>query len=92
MKYFGPRLWSNKELWKSSNQKEQIHFHCGCKINTPKKDAISYYDRKGNFSITMQAICDRRFLDVFIGFPGSCYDANVWQNSPIYQKITSGEA
>nr|XP_036232709.1 protein ALP1-like isoform X5 [Bactrocera oleae] len=67
-----------------------IHF----KINTPKKDAISYYDRKGNFSITMQAICDSnlRFLDVFIGFPGSCHDANVWKNSPIYQQITSGEA
>ncbi|XP_036345848.1 protein ALP1-like [Rhagoletis pomonella] len=41
----------------------------------------------------MQAICDSnlRFLDIFIGYPGSCHDANVWKNSPIYQKISSGE-
>ncbi|XP_017466842.1 PREDICTED: uncharacterized protein LOC108359474 [Rhagoletis zephyria] len=60
------------------------------KINTPKTDAISYYDRKGNHSI--QAICDSKFsfLDVFIGYPGSCHDANVWKNSPIYKGITSG--
>ncbi|XP_018786722.1 PREDICTED: putative nuclease HARBI1 [Bactrocera latifrons] len=63
------------------------------KINTPKKDAISYCDRKGNYSIIMQGICDStfRFLDVFIGYPGSCHDANVWKNSPIYKGITSGE-
>ncbi|XP_049307318.1 uncharacterized protein LOC115065769 isoform X1 [Bactrocera dorsalis] len=63
------------------------------KINTPKKDAISYYDRKGNYSIIMQGICDStfRFLDVFIGYPGSCHDANVWKNSPIYKGITCGE-
>lgn len=30
-------------------------------------------------------------MDVFIGYPGSCHDAKVWKNSPIYQKITSGE-
>ncbi|XP_036340833.1 uncharacterized protein LOC118750214 [Rhagoletis pomonella] len=43
-------------------------------IPTPREDAISYYDRKGKHSVTMQAICDSqyRFLDVFIGYPGSC--------------------
>ncbi|XP_017477354.1 PREDICTED: putative nuclease HARBI1 isoform X1 [Rhagoletis zephyria] len=65
------------------------HFH----INTPRTDAISYYDRKGSYSIIMQAICDSafRFLDVFIGFPGSCHDANVWKNSPLYKGIASGQ-
>ncbi|XP_036340628.1 putative nuclease HARBI1 [Rhagoletis pomonella] len=63
------------------------------KINRPSNDAVSYYDRKGTYSINMQAICDSnlRFLDVFIGYPGSCHDANVWRNSPIYKGITSGE-
>ncbi|XP_054744524.1 putative nuclease HARBI1 [Anastrepha obliqua] len=62
-------------------------------IPTPGVDAISYYDRKGNHSVSMQAICDSqyRFLDVFIGYPGSCHDANVWTNSPIFQAIISGE-
>ncbi|XP_054725190.1 putative nuclease HARBI1 [Anastrepha obliqua] len=62
-------------------------------IPTPSVDAISYYDRKGNHSVSMQAICDSqyRFLDVFIGYPGSCHDANVSINSPIFQAITSGE-
>lgn len=41
----------------------------------------------------MQGICDSkfRFLDVFIGFPGSCHDANLWQSSPIYKSIVSGQ-
>ncbi|XP_050339968.1 uncharacterized protein LOC126766145 [Bactrocera neohumeralis] len=66
-----------------------MHF----KINTPQTDAISYYDRKGNFLVIMQAICDSKFffLDVFIGYPGSCHDANVWKNSPLYKGITSGQ-
>ncbi|XP_054081673.1 putative nuclease HARBI1 [Zeugodacus cucurbitae] len=66
-----------------------IHF----KINTPKHDAISNYDSKGVHSMIMQAICDSklRFLDVFIGFPGSCHDGNVWKSSPIFKGITSGE-
>ncbi|XP_054746583.1 uncharacterized protein LOC129251245 [Anastrepha obliqua] len=66
-----------------------IHYQ----INTPKNDAISYYDRMGKHSIIMQATCHSklRFLDVFIGFPGSCHDANVWSNSPIYEGITTGQ-
>lgn len=30
-------------------------------------------------------------MDVFIGFPGSCHDANVWSNSPIYKSIVGGQ-
>uniref|UniRef100_A0A0A1XA05 Putative nuclease HARBI1 n=1 Tax=Zeugodacus cucurbitae TaxID=28588 RepID=A0A0A1XA05_ZEUCU len=62
-------------------------------ISLPKYDAISYYNRKGNHTIILQAICDSkfRFLDVFIGCPGSCHDAHVWKTSPIYKGIISGE-
>lgn len=45
------------------------------------------------YILKFQAICDSkfRFLDVFIGYPGSCHDANVWKNSPIYRSILGGQ-
>ncbi|XP_034075263.1 protein ALP1-like [Gymnodraco acuticeps] len=61
----------------------------GCHIrikpsgNEYHKDCINY---KLFLSIQMQAICDStgRFLDVFIGYPGSVHDARVLRNSPIF--------
>ncbi|XP_033938050.1 uncharacterized protein [Pseudochaenichthys georgianus] len=61
----------------------------GCHIrikpsgNEYHKDCINY---KLFPSIQMQAICDStgRFLDVFIGYPGSVHDARVLRNSPIF--------
>lgn len=32
-----------------------------------------------------------KFLDVFIGCPGRCHDASVWQRSPLRRAIVSGE-
>lgn len=51
----------------------------------------SYYNRKGYNSMLLQVICksNLEFMDVFCGWPGSAHDARVWQNSPIYHKITS---
>ncbi|XP_054088147.1 uncharacterized protein LOC128922257 isoform X2 [Zeugodacus cucurbitae] len=75
--------------WPSVSQQKKIMEN----FQTSRTDAISYYDRKGNFPVIMQAICDSKFsfLDVFIGYPGSCHDANVWKNSPLYKGITSGQ-
>lgn len=58
-------------------------------IVAPIEDKPSYYNRKGIYSIKMQGICDSscKFIDVFIGFPGSCHDAYMWKESPIYNKI-----
>ncbi|XP_036329506.1 putative nuclease HARBI1 [Rhagoletis pomonella] len=38
----------------------------------------------------MQAICDERkkFLNVFIGFPGSSHDSWVLQNSPVFRNLS----
>ncbi|XP_054737896.1 putative nuclease HARBI1 [Anastrepha obliqua] len=93
-------------LWKLSNcgvtfrhLSDRFNVAKGCvdgthvKIPKPKEDPISYYNRKGFYSINVQAICDNkfRFLDVFIGYPGSCHDANVWNNSPIYNSVVGGQ-
>jgi hypothetical protein len=53
-----------------------------------KTDSIDYYNRKGFYSIVLQAICDDQlyFRDVYVGWPGCCNDARVWRNSTIYEK------
>ncbi|XP_050337927.1 uncharacterized protein LOC126764177 [Bactrocera neohumeralis] len=59
------------------------------RIQQPKTDSISYYNRKGQYSVVEQAIADSkmRFTDVFAGYPGRCHDASIWRNSPIRQAI-----
>ncbi|XP_017477248.1 PREDICTED: putative nuclease HARBI1 [Rhagoletis zephyria] len=63
------------------------------RISQPLKDSISYYNRKGTYSIIVQAIADSklRFLDAFIGHPGRCHDASVWNNSPIRRAIVTNK-
>ncbi|XP_055377139.1 putative nuclease HARBI1 [Condylostylus longicornis] len=62
------------------------------KIVPPTLEQKSYYNRKGFYSILMQAICDSnfRFLDVFIGWPGRAHDASVWHKSPIGKALKEG--
>ncbi|XP_051797146.1 uncharacterized protein LOC110967513 [Acanthochromis polyacanthus] len=45
-----------------------------------------YLNYKLFYSIQLQAVCDAtgRFLDIFVGDPGSVHDARVLRNSPIY--------
>jgi hypothetical protein len=45
--------------------------------------------RKSKFGLNMQAICDanRRFLDVYVGHPGSASDYTMWLESPICQLV-----
>lgn len=54
-------------------------------IIRPTSDLSSndYYDRRGNYSITAQAVVssDLQFMDVVIGWPGCVHDARIWQNS-----------
>lgn len=55
------------------------------RINKPGEDPDSYINRKQYFSIHLQGTVDHRmrFLDVFIGYPGSVHDARVLKNSPL---------
>eukprot|EP01018_Ginkgo_biloba_P014551 Gb_19447 [translate_table: standard] len=46
-------------------------------INKPYGvDGTDYYNRKQSYSVILQGVCDidRRFLDVFCGFPRSVHD------------------
>ncbi|KAJ8915701.1 hypothetical protein NQ315_000635 [Exocentrus adspersus] len=59
------------------------------KIDRPINDPHSYINRKGYYSIQMQAVCDhkRKIIDVFIGYPGSVHDSRVFRNSPLQNSL-----
>ena len=61
-------------------------------ILRPQESALDYYNRKGYYSMLMQAVVDFRgiFMDVNIGWPGKVHDARVFVNSTLYQKACSG--
>ena len=54
-------------------------------IDKPAEDPDSYINRKQYFSINIQGTVNHqiKFLDVFIGYPGSVHDARVFKNSPL---------
>lgn len=59
---------------------------CHIRIKPPQLHRLDYLNYKGFYSINMQAICDSegRFLDIFVGYPGSVHDTRVLKNSPFY--------
>ncbi|XP_017467329.1 PREDICTED: putative nuclease HARBI1 [Rhagoletis zephyria] len=67
-------------------------FHCCIDgthivIDPPSERKDDYIDRKGNMSITLQAVCNehKKFIDIFVGFR----DRLTWvfQNSNLYRKL-----
>ena len=59
------------------------------RIVKPLVDKDSYVNRKQYFSIKLQGVVDHRkkFIDVFIGYPGSVHDAIVFKESPLYNEL-----
>ncbi|XP_032688007.1 putative nuclease HARBI1 [Odontomachus brunneus] len=59
------------------------------RINKPIEDPDSYINRKQYFSLHIQGTVNHKmkFMDVFIGYPGSVHDARVFRNSPIYNDL-----
>ncbi|XP_063080010.1 putative nuclease HARBI1 [Engraulis encrasicolus] len=57
------------------------------RIKPPAQHRIDYLNYKGFYSINLQAICDARgkFLDIFVGYPGSVHDTRVMKNSSVYR-------
>eukprot|EP01018_Ginkgo_biloba_P024317 Gb_26981 [translate_table: standard] len=51
-------------------------------------DGVDYYNRKQSYSVVLQGVCDtdRRFLDVFCGFPRSVHDSRILHNSGLYKR------
>ena len=62
-------------------------------IIKPDNSASDYFNRKGYYSILMQAVVDFRglFLDVYIGWPGKVHDARVLANSALYKRANARE-
>ncbi|XP_062407478.1 putative nuclease HARBI1 [Sardina pilchardus] len=62
---------------------------CHIRIKAPgQPHAQCYMNRKLFASYQLQAVCDHagRFIDVFVGFPGSVHDARVLRSSPLYRR------
>ncbi|XP_018045619.1 PREDICTED: putative nuclease HARBI1 [Atta colombica] len=59
------------------------------RIDKPQQDHDLYINTKQYFSIHMQATVDHnmKFIDVFIGKPGSVHDAKVFKESPLYKSL-----
>jgi hypothetical protein len=59
------------------------------RIDKPNVDPESYVNRKKYFSIQLQAVVIEKgkFIDVFIGYPGSVHDARVYRNSSMFNEL-----
>ncbi|XP_025155207.1 protein ALP1-like isoform X1 [Harpegnathos saltator] len=55
------------------------------RIDKPTEDPNSYINRKQYFSLYIQGVANHnmKFLDVFVGYPGSVHDTRVFKNSPV---------
>ncbi|GES75821.1 putative nuclease HARBI1 [Rhizophagus clarus] len=52
---------------------------------------VDYFNRKGFYSIVLQAVVDhkKKFLDICVGWPGSTYDSRILINSNLYNKFNN---
>lgn len=62
-------------------------------VTPPAMNHTDYYNRKGWYSMLVQAVVDHDYLfrDLCVGWPGSVHDARVLVNSNLFKKVTSGE-
>lgn len=60
-------------------------------VRPPAMNHTDYYNRKGGYSIVVQAVVDAKclFTDLYIGWPGSVHDARVLSNSELYKKCVN---
>lgn len=58
-------------------------------IKAPKKDKEIFMTNANGYAFIAQGICDSdyKFIDVFVGYPGSSTDTEIFENSPIYEDI-----
>ena len=56
-------------------------------ILAPKECAKDYYNREDYHSIIVQAVADHCycFTDIYIGWPGSVHDSEVFKNSELHK-------
>ncbi|KAH1170850.1 hypothetical protein KIL84_006468 [Mauremys mutica] len=58
----------------------------------PAHQAIQYINRKGYFSMVLQALVDHRgrFTNINVGWPGKVHDARVFRNSGLFRRLQEG--
>lgn len=59
------------------------------KIDRPSEDQESYFNRKHYHSIQLQGLVnhEKKFIPVFIGYPGSVHDARVFNESDLPENL-----
>ena len=62
-------------------------------ILKPRESASDFYNRKGFYSVLVQAVVDSRghFINANIGWPGKCNDTRVFINFTFYERANKGE-
>ncbi|GBC09302.1 hypothetical protein RclHR1_08750011 [Rhizophagus clarus] len=60
-------------------------------IKAPHLFPADYFNRKGFYSIVLQAVVDhkKKFLDICVGWPGSMHDNRILINSNLYNKFNN---
>ena len=58
-------------------------------VPPPLMNHTDYYNRKGFYSVIVQAVVDHNclFRNICVGWPGSVHDARLFANSLLYNKI-----
>ncbi|KAG8182960.1 hypothetical protein JTE90_003337 [Oedothorax gibbosus] len=62
-------------------------------IKAPTTNHRDYYNRKGFYSVVLQAVVDhtKRFRNINFSWPGSVHDARVLYNSDLFEMCESGQ-
>ncbi|KAG6933217.1 hypothetical protein G0U57_019683, partial [Chelydra serpentina] len=58
----------------------------------PEHQASQYINRKGYFSMVLQALVDHkgRFTNINVGWPGKVHDARVFKTSGLFRRLQQG--
>ena len=94
-----PNQQEQVTIQQSFQEKDGFPLVLGCidcshvNIVAPAVNEETFVNRKNEYFINIQAICDcdLKFIDIVARWPGCTHDAFTWRQSGLNQKISSGE-